>query len=37
MDTPKITTEGHIRCVLSHRAYVRKRIIATESSQPAEL
>jgi len=31
MDTRKITTEDHIRCVLGHRAYVRKRILATES------
>ena len=32
MDTPKIATEAHIRCVLCSRAYVRKRIFATESS-----
>ena len=32
MDTRKITTEDHIRCVLCHRAYVRKRIFATKSS-----
>jgi hypothetical protein len=32
MDTRKLTTEDHFRCVLCHRAYVRKRIFATESN-----
>jgi hypothetical protein len=32
MDRPKIATEDHIRCVLCRRAYVRKRIFATESN-----
>jgi hypothetical protein len=32
MDTPKIATEEHIRCVLCRWAYVGKRIFATESS-----
>jgi hypothetical protein len=31
MDTPKIATEEHIRCVLCRWAYVGKRIFATES------
>ena len=32
MDTPEIVTKDHTRCVLCRRAYVRKRIFATESS-----
>jgi len=32
MDTRKINEEGSVRCVLCDRAYVRKRIFATESS-----
>jgi hypothetical protein len=32
MDARKITAEDHIGCVLLYRAYVRKRIFATESS-----
>jgi hypothetical protein len=33
MDASKITAQDHIGCVLLHRAYVRKRIFATESSK----